>query len=198
MKTVKVELTDVKIPVAQNYRDCASLIKSDCFRVYGKEYHFILCWIKTIRSRSLKYLFWMRLCSYKGLLYPFCKLRLGHWSKAYSIDIPPQTKIGNGLYLGHGMSIVINPTAIVGNNVNLSQCTTIGSNDGMAASIGDNVYIGPNVCLVENIKIGSDSLVGAGAVVVKDVPPQKTVVGVPARVVGENKNDYIKNKFCLE
>lgn len=63
-----------------------------------------------------------------------------------------------------GGSIVVNPTAVViGNNVNLSQFTTIGSNHSKAAVIGDNVYIGPSVCVVEDIRIGDNITIGAAA-----------------------------------
>ena len=92
---------------------------------------------------------------------------------------------------------MINGTAIIGNNVNLSQFTTIGSNRDKAAYIGDNVYIGPSVCIVENVCIGNCANIGAGAVVVKDVPQNATVAGVPAVIVKENnwksanKNPYI-------
>lgn len=92
---------------------------------------------------------------------------------------------------------MINATAIIGNNVNLSQFTTIGSNRDKAAYIGDNVYIGPSVCIVENVCIGNCANIGAGAVVVKDVPQNATAAGVPAVIVKENnwksanKNPYI-------
>lgn len=65
--------------------------------------------------------------------------------------IPKSVKIGYGLYIGHGGPVIINPTAVIGNNVNLSQFTTIGSNEGKAAIIGDNVYIGPQVVLLQNL-----------------------------------------------
>lgn len=56
---------------------------------------------------------------------------------------------------------MVNPTAVIGNNCNLSQFTTIGSNYDKAATIGDNVYIGPNVCILEDVHIGSQVTIGA-------------------------------------
>lgn len=87
------------------------------------------------------------------------------------------------MYIGHGVGVIINQSAIIGKNVTLSQFITIGSNKGKAATIGDNVYIGPSVCLVEDVNIGHHSIIGAGAVVTKDVPPYGIAVGVPARVI---------------
>lgn len=78
---------------------------------------------------------------------------------------------------------MIHPTAVIGRNVNLSQFTTIGSNKGKAATIGDNVYVGPGVCIVEDVTIGEGSTIGAGAVVTKNTPPHSVSVGVPAKVI---------------
>lgn len=73
------------------------------------------------------------------------------------MQIPRICKIGYGLYLGHGICMVINKNTVIGNNVNLSQFLNIGSNHDTPAVIGDNVYIGPNVCIVENVHIGNNS-----------------------------------------
>jgi len=116
----------------------------------------------------------------------------------YGIQIPRTTRIGYGLYIGHGIGIVINGETIIGNNVNISQFLSIGTNKRTPAVIGDNVYIGPNVCIVENVHIGNNATIGAGAVVVKDVPENATVAGVPARVLSySNPGMYIKNPFVL-
>jgi serine O-acetyltransferase len=120
------------------------------------------------------------------------------YSIIYGLQIPINVEIGYGLYIGHGIGIIIHPTAVIGNNCNLSQFTTIGSNHGKAATIGNNVYIGPSVCIVEDINIGNNVTIGAGAVIIKDAPDNSTVVGVPGKVVSyENSGRYIHNKWQI-
>ena len=114
------------------------------------------------------------------------------------LDIGLKTKVGYGLYIGHGGPVVINETARIGNNCNLSQFTTIGSNHGQAAIIGDNVYIGPSVCLVEDVHIGSNATIGAGSVVTKDIPENATAAGNYAKVLNyRNPGRYIKNPWPI-
>ena len=81
----------------------------------------------------------------------------------------------------HGGPVAVNASAVIGDNVDLYQFTTIGSMTLHAAHIGNNVYIGPSVCIVENVTIGDGVTIGAGAVVVKDVEPGATVAGKPTR-----------------
>lgn len=107
------------------------------------------------------------------------------------IDMPIGTKIGYGLYLGHQMCIVINHRTIIGNNVAISQFVNIGTSHEKGAVIHDGVYLAPSVCVVENVELGYNSTVGAGAVVVKDIPECGVAVGVPAKVVKtRNKNPW--------
>lgn len=121
-----------------------------------------------------------------------------HLMIKYGIQIPRTTKIGYGFYIGHGVGIVINGGTIIGNNVNISQFLSIGTNKRTPAVIGDNVYIGPNVCIVEDVHIGNNATIGAGAVVIKDVPDDATVVGVPAKVISyNNPGRLIHNKFQM-
>ena len=92
--------------------------------------------------------------------------------------------------------MIINYTATIGDNVNVSQFSTIGTNSGKAATIGDNVYIGPSVCIVGDVNIGNNASIGAGAVVTKDIPENATAAGVPAKVLNiDNPGQYIKNKW---
>ena len=112
------------------------------------------------------------------------------------IQIPYTCKIGYGLYIGHGGPVIVNPTAVIGDNCNLSQFTTIGSNEGNAAIIGNNVYVDPNVCIVENVHIGNNVTIGAGSVVTKNIPDNATIAGNYARVLNfNNPGRYIGNRF---
>lgn len=147
-------------------------------------------------NRSFKYTFWLRLCRSKLFgIRLIARYIHRHLSIKYQIQIPKETIIGPGLYLGHATTIVVSPTAIIGKNCNLSHFVNIGSNHGKAAHIGDNVYIGPNVSIVENVHIGDCVTIGAGSVVVKDIERNSTVVGVPAKIVNfDSPAQYIKNR----
>lgn len=187
------------VPIACSYKDCLELICSDYHRLKGNRTSFLRMWIATFRNHTFRYNFWLRLSSYRGgIMYIFCKWMLHRCSLKYGLEIPSSTIIGYGLYIGHGYGTIVNPTAIIGNNVNLSQFTTIGSNQGKAAIICNNVYIGPGVSIVEDVTIYSDTCIGAGAVVTKDIPYGKTAVGVPAKIIGANRHtNYICNKWPL-
>lgn len=172
-------------------------IKSDCTRynmtpsvpkILG-----VLIWSG---NHCLRYSIWFRLSSRKNIFRLPAKFMLRRYAVKYGIQIPGNTSVGYGLFIGHGIGIVVNPTAIIGNNCNLSQFTTIGSNHGKAAVIGDNVYIGPSVCIVEDVRIGNNVSIGAGAVVVKDIPDNATAVGVPAKVVSYTEpGRYVTNRW---
>lgn len=90
------------------------------------------------------------------------------------------------------MCVVINGGTVIGNNVNISQFLNIGTNKDTPAIIGDNVYIAPMVAIVENVEVGTCSIVGAGAVVTKDVPAYCTVAGVPAKKISDK---YREKKY---
>lgn len=202
MKYLKIENGEstISIPVAESYHDCITLIRSDNFRLTGKKESIFKMWVRAHRSPgTFGYTFWLRLCSYKGILYPFFRFKLLLSSRKWGIQLYPSTRIGYGLYIGHGIGLVVNPTTVIGNNVNLSQFTTIGSNKSHAATIGNNVYVGPSVCIVEDVHIGDNATIGAGAVVTRDVPPDTTAAGVPAKVIRNSGHpEYVGRRWTWE
>lgn len=188
--------SQIEIPIAETYKDCIELIRSDYYRFSEKRVSLLKMWIISLYSSGFAYNFWLRLSSYKGWMFPFCRLMLFLVSEHTHIHISYKSKIGYGLYLGHGLDMIVNPLAIIGNNCNISQFLSIGSNTGHSCIIGDNVYVGPNVCIVEDVKIGSNSTIGAGSVVIKDIPDNATAVGVPAKVISfNNPGKYIYSRF---
>jgi len=132
--------------------------------------------------------------------------RVGHWlwtqgridlayfvqmrvSEVFGVDIHPAAKIGRGIMIDHAHSIVIGETAVVGDNVSMLHSVTLGGTgkeDGdRHPKIGNGVMIGAGAKVLGNIHVGHCSRIAAGSVVLQDIPPCKTVAGVPARVVGE-------------
>lgn len=173
------------------------LIQSDLYRFGGDVGLKVI--VKTLLSnnRSFKYTFWLRLCGSKNVFIGLvARYMHRHLSNKYQIQIPKETVIGPGLYLGHATTVVVSSAAIIGKNCNLSHFVNIGSNHGKAACIGDDVYIGPNVCIVDFVRIGDCVTIGAGSVVVKDIGRNATAVGVPSKIVNyEMPAQFIKNRW---
>jgi len=110
-------------------------------------------------------------------------------SEIFGVDIHPGAEIGSGIMIDHAHSIVIGETAIVGNNVSMLHSVTLGGtgkeDDDRHPKIGDGVLIGAGAAILGNITVGNCSRIASGSVVLHDVPPCKTVAGVPAQIVGE-------------
>ena len=188
MKFEKIKVGEadyIVIPLAESYRDCVELIRSDIYRHHGIRFSAFRIVIHML-AHPFSLLVWQRLCGYKGVLYYPSKLMHKLCCNLRQIDLPIETRIGFGLYLGHKRCMVINGGTIIGNNVSLFQFLNIGTEHNTPAIIGDEVYVGPGVCIVENVRIGSKSSIGAGAVVTKDVPAESTCAGVPAKVINYN------------
>ncbi|MEM9343459.1 MAG: serine O-acetyltransferase [Pseudomonadota bacterium] len=132
--------------------------------------------------------------------------RIGHWlwtegridlayffqmraSEVYGVDVHPAAKMGRGIMIDHAHSIVIGETAVVGDNVSMLHSVTLGGTgkeeEDRHPKIGSGVLIGAGAAILGNIKIGDCSRIASGSVVLQEVPPCKTVAGVPAKIVGE-------------
>lgn len=125
-----------------------------------------------------------------GFLWAICK----HYYPAHdSIGINTD-KIGAGLLIHHG-PVTVGREVIIGNNVSLNGGDIIGRRHGGSPVLRDNVRIGANASVVGPIEIGENSIIGAGSVVVKDVPANMVVAGNPARVLHERTNE---NPGCVQ
>jgi len=102
------------------------------------------------------------------------------------IEIHPGAQIGRNFFIDHGMGVVVGETSIIGDNVLLYQAGTLGGTGiekgKRHPTVGNNVVIGAGAKVLGNITIGDNSYIGANAVVIKDVPANSTVVGVPGRI----------------
>ena len=109
-------------------------------------------------------------------------------SRIFGVDINPAARIGVGLMLDHGTGIVIGETATIGDHCSILQGVTLGGTGKETGDrhpkIGNYVLISVGAKVLGNIKVGDCSRIGAGSVVLKEVPPRTTVAGVPAKVVG--------------
>lgn len=103
------------------------------------------------------------------------------------IEIHPGAKIGKGFFIDHGMGVVIGETAEIGDNVTLYHGVTLGGTSWQKGkrhpTLEDNVVVGAGAKILGPFKVGRNSIIGAGSVVVKEVPPNSTVVGIPGRAV---------------
>lgn len=108
-------------------------------------------------------------------------------SEVFGVDIHPAARIGRGIMIDHATSVVIGETAVVGDDVSLLHEVTLGGTGKQSGDrhpkVGSGVMIGAGAKILGNVRIGECSRVGAGSVVLEDVPAHCTVVGVPARVV---------------
>ena len=135
--------------------------------------------------------------------------RVGHWlwrdrrrqlayflqsrvSQALAVDIHPGARIGRGVFIDHGTGVVIGETSVIGNDVSMLHEVTLGGTGKEQGDrhpkVRDGVMLAAGAKILGNIEIGRASKVGAGSVVLKDVPARATVAGVPARVVGTSRD----------
>ena len=109
------------------------------------------------------------------------------------IEIHPGAKIGKGLFIDHGSGVIIGETAEIGDNVTLYQGVTLGGTGKEKGkrhpTLGDNVMVSAGAKVLGSFKIGENSKIGAGSVVLGPVPPNCTVVGIPGRI---EKKDSIR------
>lgn len=114
-------------------------------------------------------------------------------SEVMGVDIHPAAKIGKGIMIDHGTGVVVGETAVVGDDVSMLHGVTLGGSGKAGGDrhpkIGNGVMIGANAAILGNIAVGECAKIGAGSVVLEDVPARTTVAGVPARIVGTPRDE---------
>ena len=143
--------------------------------IHAKAFHWVSHWLWTHRLK-------------------WCGRFLSHIGRLLTgIEIHPGAEIGRRFFIDHGMGVVIGETTEIGNDVTIYQGVTLGGvswkKEKRHPTIEDRVVIGAGAKLLGPIRIGHDSRIGASSVVVNDVPPHSTVVGIPGKVVAIKKPD---------
>jgi len=179
-----------------------SLIKADLYRYFGKTNYktFIYC---LARVPGFRFMYIVRKAkryrkySPLGILY---RIIYDHFSYKYGFQIPLETQIGGGFYIGHFGTIIINPAAIIGENCNIAPGVTIGqANRGSrkgAPVVGNKVWIGTGAILVGKITIGDNVLIAPNSYVNFDIPANSLVLGNPGQIIPKDEDvvsGYIEN-----
>lgn len=177
------------------YKECREYIRADYYRFTGrKDDSMFRMWLRSHLECGFHFLFWWRLSHIQG----GCLIRLisRYLGMKYHISLERFTDVGPGLWIVHGGPIVINAHAHIGANCTMYQYSTIGQNDKGAPVIGDDVVIFPASCVIGKIKVGNRATIGAGSIVIKDVPEGATVAGNPAKVISyKSPGRFVQNKW---
>lgn len=167
------------------------ILLKDLFRYEGNACHSFFVKLKYILFvPGYTYTFFFRK-SKKGSFRTLYIFLLRITSYITHIQIPYKTEIGEGLYIGHFGSIIINPDAVIGKNFCISAGTLVGNalgkNKGVP-TIGDNVYMGRNSIVIGKVNVGNNVLIAPGAFVNFDVPENSIVIGNPGQIIPQESS----------
>ena len=155
-------------------------IKSPMEVLLYPTFHVMLSYRRAHKLYLKGHYFWARFISQRA-------------ARKTGIEIHPGATIGKGFFIDHGSGVIIGETSIIGDNVTLYQGVTLGGTGKETGkrhpTIGNNVMISAGAKIIGSFTVGDNSKIGAGSVVIEEVPPNCTVVGVPGRVV---KRDNIR------
>lgn len=170
-----------------------SMFKYDYYRYYGTYKFSFIKWLFRMMPVELMFLRAFRKAQYYKrskkyfLQYVYWELKKRRIAARSHIQIPTDTRIGKGFYIGHFGRVIINPRAVLGNNITINTGVTIGqTNRGQnkgVPTIADNVWIGTNAVIVGGISIGTDVMIAPNSFVNFDVPPHSIVIGNPAKII---------------
>lgn len=163
------------------------IIYEDLYRYTGEPFSVYVL-LKALKYTGFRYTLIMRLLKIQNnvILKVILRLILRHYQYKFGYQIPYQTRVGGGFYIGHHGHIIINPETKIGKNCNIASGVIIGQTSRGKTkgvpSIGNNVWIGVNSIIVGKINVGSNVLVAPGAYVNFDVPNNSIVIGNPGEI----------------
>lgn len=175
------DLKDNMLSFLELFSADATRYKDEGFDIYRKN---LLKNLRRIQTTNNSFLRKYYIILYKWL----CHL--------HGLEIPYETRIGKGLYLGHVYNITINPGAIIGENCNIHKGVVIGSNTRGVPKIGDSVFVGINAAVIGDITIGDDVLIAPNSFVNINIPSHSIVFGNPCIIKKKDNATkcYINNK----
>ena len=175
-------------------------LMSDLWRWHGRTGGWLL-FSTFVQDRAFRPILTYRMCKWAEsnrvtALFLMPPLRLLHRiaQGAIGFELPLDVDVGPGLRVYHGWSLVINDKVKIGENVTLLHSVTIGGTRKGAPTIEDDVTVATGAIIIGPVTIGKGSIIGAGAVVTKDVPKNSVVVGNPQRILRRNDSPLISNK----
>lgn len=195
--------------MAITFEKTKEYIKCDIYRNLGSCTTKDMCKAVLGRDSMVNLLVCYRLCHYwsglsKRNLFQFichsiCYLKFRKLQVKCGIEVNQHTEIGYGLRLPHRGGIVIHPQAVIGNNCEIMQGVTIGNNilksRDQVAVIGDQVLLCAGVKVIGEVHIGNTVVVGANAVVTKDIASHTIVAGIPAKEIGKCDDRFVINQY---
>lgn len=183
------------------------LLKADLKRFGSKRTDSLLIGsYRLFSSASYKTTFWFRIGSYcrnsnskllRWMLYPFIQIYYNHISYLTGIQLPLGTRVGGGIMFSHFSGIIINKESEIGKNCTIYHGVTIGVENTKTGApvIGDNCVISAGAKIIGPIKMGANVMIGANSVVVKDVPDNAVVVGIPGKIISYDGKKYVDAHF---
>ncbi len=152
-------------------------IKSPLEVILYPSFKVMICYRRAHKLYQKGHYFWARLISQRA-------------ARKTGIEIHPGATIGKGFFIDHGTGVIIGETTVIGDNVTLYQGVTLGGTGKETGkrhpTLEDNVMVSAGAKVIGSFTVGKNSKIGAGSVVIEEVPPNCTVVGVPGRVVRRN------------
>lgn len=172
------------------------VIKKDLFRYIGADCHKLLYqWRYFLFTPGFRYTYYFRKAKQSRVLKIIWRILLRRMQLKYHIQIPYQTEIGEGLYIAHYGTTIINPGAKIGDNFTIAAGALVGFTLGKRIGhpiIGNNVRLCQNAVVIGNVRIGNNVLFAPGAFCNFDVPDNCIVIGNPGRIIQKETSPTAK------